>query len=211
MMAEHEVPPGTAEASAEDMRQDLPAGMAVLVSVPFEIAKRLESFLQAHGIACEVRKPGPEPEGPSPKGSKKPEPGAEPYDTGMRHAARNLLKVKSTPPPLPDLTLERDPRPVYDVLVREEDLARSAVAGEAVEGTTEMLEMIEGVAGELVVVAHLPWQDAWALAGRLTEGGIPAVAVPEAGEDRETTLERRIIPVAVRPEDLEAARVALSA
>jgi hypothetical protein len=33
--------------------------------------------------------------------------------------------------------------------------------------------------------------------------------VPDADGDRETALDRRVVPVAVRPEDLEAARAAL--
>jgi hypothetical protein len=185
----------------------LPPGMAVLVSVPFEIAKRLESFLLAHGVVCELRKREPDqPAGPTTPGRKPSTP--EPYDSGMRQAARNLLKVRSTPPKLPDLAMEKDPRPLYEVLVREEDLA---LAGTDTEGAVpEQLEMIEGVAGEMVVLCRLPWHEAWALAGRLTEGGVPAVAVPDTGEDREVALEQRVIPVAVRPEDLEAARAAIA-
>ncbi len=181
--------------------------MAILVSVPFEIAKRIESFLQTHGIACEVQKVDVGPAEAPPKGAK-PKLSAEPYDSGMRHAAKNLLKIRSTPPKLPDLVADRDPRPLYDVLVREEDLASTADHA-AAAGSAETLEIVEGVAGELVVLCHLPWQEAWALAARLTDEGIPAVAVPDADEDRETALDRRVVPVAVRPEDLDAARAAL--
>jgi hypothetical protein len=184
----------------------VPPGMAILVSVPFEIAKRIESFLRAHGIVCDVQKADGDPT-EAPAKTAKPKLSAEPYDSGMRHAAKNLLKIRSTPPKLPDLVIDRDPRPSYHVLVLEEDLA--SVADDAATGGAETLEIVEGVAGELVVLCHLPWQEAWALAARLTDEGIPAVAVPDADEDRETALDRRVVPVAVRPEDLEAARAAL--
>lgn len=221
-MADQEVPPDEAAAEtgqpsaepqerAEEPAESLPEGMAVLVSVPFEVAKRLEAFLVAHRIVCEVRKQERGSAGPSQKGSTSaPSSATEPYDSGMRHAARNLLKVRSTPPTLPDLVSEKDPRTLYDVLVRQEDLAPAAGADAGPGEEPEMLEMVEGVAGELVVLCRLPWQEAWALAGRLTDDGIPAVAVPDAAEDREMTLERRIIPVAVRPEDLETARAAIA-
>ncbi|MGZ8566806.1 MAG: hypothetical protein ACXWXS_07120 [Actinomycetota bacterium] len=184
----------------------VPPGMAILVSVPFEIAKRIESFLRAHGIACEVQKVEVGPV-EAPAKVTKPKLSAEPYDSGMRHAAKNLLKIRSTPPNLPDLIVDRDPRPLYDVLVLEGDLA--STADDTASTGTETLEIVEGVAGELVVLCHLPWQEAWALAARLTDEGIPAVAVPDAEGDRETALDRRVVPVAVRPEDLEAARAAL--
>ncbi len=184
----------------------IPPGMAILVSVPFEIAKRIESFLRAHGIASDVQKADGDPT-EAPAKTVKPKLSPEPYDSGMRNAAKNLLRIRSTPPKLPDLAIDRDPRPSYHVLVLEEDLA--SVAEDTPTGGTEALEMVEGVAGELVVLCHLPWQEAWALAARLTDDGIPAVAVPDADEDRETALDRRVVPVAVRPEDLEAARAAL--
>ena len=196
--------PTSAEGAVEPTRT--PPGMAILVSVPFEIAKRIESFLVGHGIACEIQRVDT-PAKQDPATATKPRLSHEPYDSGMRHAAKNLLRFRSTPPTLPDLTFGQDPRPVYDVLVREEDLAVAGAEGE--ETGDEMLEMVQGVAGELVVVSRLPWQEAWALAARLTEEGIPAAAVPEGDDDRETALDKRIVPVAVRPEDLEAARAAL--
>jgi hypothetical protein len=194
-----------AERDADESRRVAP-GMAILVTVPFEIAKRLEAFLHGHGIVCEIQKVDT-PAAPAPAGAK-PMLSSEPYDSGMRHAAKNLLKIRSTPPKLPDLVVEKAPRPLYDVVVREEDLRLEGV--EAAGDDPGVLEMVDGVAGELVVLCHLPWNEAWALAGRLTDAGIPAAAVPDpADEDRETALDQRIVPVAVRPEDLEAARTAL--
>jgi hypothetical protein len=154
---------------------------AVLLSVPKPVAERIESFLTMNGIACRIR-----------------------LNAEMQGGAIDASGIQ----------------PVWDVLVRPEDLpgeeaapARPARLNVPVSGALvaeEPAEMgppgTEESPGGPVILCELPWNDAWALTQRLNAAGIPAAGLAPEEPDRDRPMAARIVPVGVRPEDLERAR-----
>jgi hypothetical protein len=156
---------------------DLDACTAVLLSVPQQVAERIESFLTANGIACRIRQ-----------------------DT--------------------ELTPE-----VWEVLVRPEDLPGSAERGgptpklnvpmpgpvtveEPVDAEPDRPEAAPAV-GSPAVLCELPWDQAWALTQRLNEAGIPAAVMAPDESDRDRPMGARMVPVGVRPDDVQRAQAFL--
>jgi len=139
---------------------------AVLMTVPLEIARRLQTFLRANDVACRLRKS--------------------------------------------DVTAEEERAPgfaaAYDVLVRPEDLPQELAgpAGDATDaGPTGASPPAEGTP---VALCELPWNAAWKLVSELTAAGIPAAVLEPEAPSGDTPMARRIVPVGVRPADLERAR-----
>jgi hypothetical protein len=193
---------------------------AVLLSAPREIAERIEAFLSANRIACRIRL----------NTEMTPERLAEEYVRQSPTASR-VLDMPLVGPLLrgrlsEDLRAEiqvigSEIPPVWDVLVRPEDLAG---VPEPASGTTRPTEPLGGALGSedplaagttaggtaqapgsLVVLCELPWDQAWALTERLNAAGIPA-AVLQADTDRDRPMDTRVVPIGVRPEDMERAR-----
>jgi hypothetical protein len=61
-----------------------------------------------------------------------------------------------------------------------------------------------------VALTELPWDEAFALAERLTAEGIPAAVMAAEAHDRDQHMGARIVPVGVRPADLERAKTLLA-
>jgi hypothetical protein len=106
----------------------------------------------------------------------------------------------------------------WEVLVRPEDLPADKPAAEpkaepAAEPKLNVLPVDEGAAepapGSPVALCELPWEQAWALSRRLIEAGIPAAVMEPEKHDREQPMAARIVPVGVRPEDVERARAVM--
>lgn len=55
-------------------------------------------------------------------------------------------------------------------------------------------------------LCQLPWDQAWALVGRLSEAGIAAAVMEAESSARDVPMAERMVPVAVQPENLERAR-----
>jgi hypothetical protein len=112
--------------------------------------------------------------------------------------------------------------PVWDVLVRPEDLpdeadppakpaglnvpAPALIATEPAVGTESEPPVADAAPGGPVVLCELPWSQAWALTERLIAAGIPAAVMAPEEPDRDRPMSTRIVPVGVRPEDLDRAR-----
>lgn len=197
---------------------DVEACTAVLLSVPQQVAERIESFLTANGIPCRIRL----------NTEMTPERLAEEYLRQSPEASR-VLDMPLLGPLLrgrlgDDLKAEikvvgSEIPPVWDVLVRPEDLPASAdpggprtprlnvpVAGmEPISGDPGLPEAA-AAPGSPAVLCELPWEQAWALTQRLNESGIPAAVMAPEEPDRDRPMAARIVPVGVRPEDLERAR-----
>lgn len=205
----------------------LAACTAVLVTVPYEIAKRLQTFLAANDVPCRVRK----------------------SDVTAERLAREALDSMSEA----DLVVARGPLgrfvkgrltrdlaaeitvqapalvATYDVLVRPEDLPAGASAEPAgaedededpwarpgdrpagpapsgVDGATET-PGIAGGGGAPVPVTDLLWDAAWELVASLAAAGIPAAVLEPDPSTANLPMARRRVPVAVRPADVERAR-----
>ena len=113
--------------------------------------------------------------------------------------------------------------PVWDVLVRPEDLPGSAdgparkapelnlpVLGRvsAVEPSEPEPERADAAAavGSPTVLCELPWDQAWALTRRLNEAGVPAAVMAPEEPNHDRPMSERVVPVGVRPEDLARAQ-----
>jgi hypothetical protein len=205
-----------------DEPADADACTAVLLSVPQLVAERIASFLTANGIACRIRL----------NTEMTPERLAEEYLKQSPEAA-GVLEMPLLGPLLrgrlgKDLKAEIEVTgsgipPVWDVLVRPEDLperegdptSRPARLNVPVTGLVEAPQPV--FAGEEppdagsdpggpVVLCELPWVEAWALTERLIAAGIPAAVMAAEEPDRDRPMAARIVPVGVRPEDVERAR-----
>jgi hypothetical protein len=200
---------------------DLDACTAVLLSVPQQVAERIESFLTANGIACRIHH----------NTEMTPERLAEGYLRESPEASR-VLDLPLLGPLLrgrlgEDLKAEikvvgSEISPVWDVLVRPEDLPGSADRGgqrtpelnvpvpgrvPAVEPSDAQPDPSEAVAvGSPIVLCELPWDQAWALTQRLNEAGIPAAVMAPEEPNRDRPMAARIVPVGVRPEDADRAQ-----
>jgi hypothetical protein len=187
---------------------------AVLLSVPRQVAERLESFLTANGIPCRIQL----------NAEMTPERLAEEYLRGSPEASR-VLDVPLLGPLLrgrlaEDLKAEiqvvsSDIPPVWDVLVRPEDLP--GAADDAIGAPDAPRLNVPPSAADArpaapapestspTVVCELPWDEAWALIERLNAAGIPAAVMAAEAPDRDRPMQARIVPVGVRPEDVERA------
>jgi hypothetical protein len=105
--------------------------------------------------------------------------------------------------------------PMWDVLVRPEDMPEKEDHAEAGSDTTAAMVEPEtrvtsvadappAVDGP-VLLCQLSWDDAWRLIERLSAAGIPAAVMEGEGDDRDRPMNVRIVPVGVRAEDLERA------
>lgn len=196
---------------------DAAACTAVLLSVPQQVAERIESFLTANGIACRIRL----------NTEMTPERLAEEYlkqSPGPAH----LLQLPILGPVIRAQIGERlqgikidasEMLPVWDVLVRPEDLPEPEQKAESTpreprlnvppDTDLEAPEPAPTHAGSPVAVTELPWHQAWAFAERLNAAGIPAAVMAAEEPVRDEPMEARVVPVGVRPEDEERARAFL--
>ena len=202
-------------ASGVGSGEDLAGCTTVLLSVPREIASRIESFLRANDIACRIRL----------NTEMTPERLAEEH---MRSSGRDPSGLFDAPilGPLLRGRLGQDLKaeievvgseipPVWDVLVRPQDMPDAGERAAAGGGTTastvapELAGVAEAPPEGTVVLCELAWDDAWRLTERLSAAGIPAAVMAGEGGDRDRPLDARTVPVGVRPEDLEQARTFL--
>jgi hypothetical protein len=194
---------------------DLDACTSVLLSVPRQLAERIESFLRANGIPCRIRL----------NTEMTPERLAQELLRQEPEASR-VLDMPLLGPLLRgrlgrDLKAEiqvvgSDIPPVWDVLVRPEDLPETgddadrvpAIPGLDVPRTAEVAASGEAAPspGSPVVLCELAWDDAWRLTERLSAAGIPAAVMEGEGGDRDRPMSVRTVPVGVLPEDLDRAR-----
>jgi hypothetical protein len=201
----------------DDPTLDLETCTAVLLSVPQQVAERIRSFLVANGIPCRTRR----------NTEMTPERLAAEYLEQAPGAAQ-VLDVPLLGPLLrgrlsKDLQAEievvaSDLPPVWDVLVRPEDMP-PGWSGPAAESDARRLNVPspdtvarpdavpEGASPDApMVLTELPWDEAFALAERLTAAGIPAAVMAAETADREVQMGARVVPVGVRPVDLDRAR-----
>ena len=201
--------------SNEDAVLDLDACTAVLLSVPQQVAERIRSFLVANGVPCRIRR----------NTEMTPERLAAEYIAQAPGAAR-VLDLPLVGPLVrgrlsKDLKAEievvgSDLPPVWDVLVRPEDLpdpgSEVSAAGTARlnvpspdPGSGPDIPPEGESPGAPVILTELPWAEAFALAERLTAEGIPAAVMAAETHDRDRQIATRVVPVGVRPADLERA------
>lgn len=200
----------------EDAVLDLDACTAVLLSVPQQVAERIRSFLVANGVPCRIRR----------NTEMTPERLAAEYLAQAPGAAR-VLDLPLLGPLVrgrlsKDLKAEievvgSDLPPVWDVLVRPEDLPDPGSEVSAAAGTPRLNVTSpdpgsgpdvppEGASPDApVVLTELPWDEAFALAEQLTGEGIPAAVMTAETHDRDRHIATRVVPVGVRPADLERA------
>ena len=204
----------------DDPTLDLEACTAVLLSVPQQVAERIRSFLVANGISCRTRR----------NTEMTPERLAAEYLEQAPGAAQ-VLDMPLLGPLLrgrlsKDLKAEievvaSDLPPVWDVLVRPDDLPpgwsepapgldprRLNVPSPDTVARPDAAP--EGASpGAPMVLTELPWDEAFALAERLNAAGIPAAVMAAETADREVQMGARVVPVGVRPVDLDRARAYL--
>ena len=176
---------------------------AVLMTVPSEVARRLETFLLANDVACNIRRN----ETMTPELVEEALVSAVPW-TAFRFYAplvgrmhrKQVARAMKVAIELSGAGLVPD----HDVLVRLEDLpielAAAGVApthpGDAEQPANPSAGPGQGTraatpappAGDLApgtaAVAALLWDAAWDLANRLRAAGMPATVLPAAGEPR---------------------------
>jgi hypothetical protein len=208
--------------SADDPAPGVDACTAVLLSVPQQMAERIRSFLNANDIPCRIRR----------NTEMTPERLAAEYLEQAPGAAQ-VLDIPLLGPLLRgrlsnDLKAEievvaSDLPPVWDVLVRPGDLPDPGGEPLTTAGASPKLNVpppdpvteqsgasTEGGSPDApVVLTELPWAEAFALAEHLTAEGIPAAVMAAEAHDRERHMGARIVPVGVRPADLERAKTLL--
>lgn len=203
------------EAGGTGSEDDLSRCTSVLLSVPREIASRIEAFLRANDIPCRIQL----------NSEMTPERLAEEY---LRSSGRDPSSVLDAPilGPLLRGRLGRDLKaeikvvgseipPVWDVLVRPEDLPdaeeHAAVGSRTIAPEVEPItEASSGTdappePAAPVVLCELIWDDAWRLIERLRAAGISAAVLTGEGGDSDLPIHVRTVPVGVLPEDLERA------
>jgi hypothetical protein len=179
---------------AEVSEEHLEACTAVLMTVPLPIARRLETFLVANEIACKIRR----------NETLTPEQLAE---EAVRSATPQAAKMLDSPL-VGRLLRTRIKRgatievasagtaPAYDVLVRPETLPAAWSTVEETPspspGPAEQPADPWARPGQappttapasspgMTAITALPWDAAWALAGRLQAADIPATVLPAA-------------------------------
>ena len=197
--------------------EDLAGCTTVLLSVPREIASRIESFLRANDIPCRIRL----------NTEMTPERLAEEHLRSSGRDPSGLLDAPILGPLLrgrlgQNLKAEievvgSEIPPVWDVLVRPQDMPDAdegpAASGGTVASTvapgSEPTGGAEAPPEGPVVLCELAWDDAWRLTERLSAAGIPAAVMAGEGGDRDRPVDARTVPVGVRPEDVERARTFL--
>jgi hypothetical protein len=199
-----------------DPALDFEACTAALLSVPQQVAQRIRSFLVANGIPCRIRL----------NTEMTPERLAAEYLEQAPGAAQ-VLDMPLLGPLLrgrlsKDLAAEievvaPDLPPVWDVLVRPEDLPdRGSEPTAASDAPRLNVPTPDAVAGTdvqpegaspnaPVVLIELPWDEAFALAERLNAEGIPAAVMAAETPERDRHMGARVVPVGVRPADLDRA------
>ena len=204
----------------DDPTLGLEACTAVLLSVPQQVAERISRFLVAHDIPCRIRR----------NTEMTPERLAAEYLEQAPGAAQ-VLDMPLLGPLIrgrlsKDLKAEievvgSDLPPVWDVLVRPEDLPpgwREPTAGPDAPRlnvpSPDSIALLDTESGGAapdapVVLTELPWDEAFALAERLNAAGIPAAVMTAETADREVKIGARIVPVGVRSGDLDRARASL--
>jgi hypothetical protein len=207
---------------ADEEPVDLEACTAVLLSVPQQLAERIESFLTANGIRCRIRR----------NTEMTPERLAEGY-LQQSSEASGVLDLPLLGPLLRGRLGENlkaeievvgsEIPPVWDVLVRPEDLPGSPDgSGETTPelnvptpGRVSAMEAtdaepgpseVAAAGGSPMILCELPWDQAWALTQRLNEAGIPAAVMAPEEPNRDRPMAARIVPVGVRREDLDRAQ-----
>jgi hypothetical protein len=160
----------------DEARDDLEGCTAVLVTVPEEVAHRLQAFLLHGGFACRIR----------------------PTTTELAGAGAASQEVARAPDPGVGLAEG------YDVLVRPEDLPLEA--GVVPEVPEVIARSDANATEPPVELCQLPWDQAWALIERLGEAGIAAAVLAPETVARDVPMADRIVPVGVRAEHLERAR-----
>lgn len=202
--------------TSDDPALDLDACTAVLLSVPEQVAERIRSFLVANGIPCRIRR----------NTEMTPERLAAEYLEQAPGAAQ-VLDVPLLGPLLrgrlsKDLKAEievvaSDLPPVWDVFVRPQDLpprgSEPTAGPDAPRLNVPSPDAVdrpdaapEGASPDApVMLTELPWDEAFALAERLNAAGIPAAVMAAETADRDRHMGARIVPVGVRPADLDRA------
>ena len=212
---------GSSPAPAEG--DPLAACTAVLMTVPYEVAHRFEMFLRANEVACRIRPSDVSADDVAKRalGS-----GADVVPGGP---IGRLIKGRLGRDLNAEITVRTSGAvKAYDVLVRPQDLPPalagspageptagtsqddpwgrpatvSAVAGTSVDAGAQRSDSVAGA----VAVCELPWEAAWKLVADLAAAGIPAAVMEPEAPAGGTPMERRIVPVGVRPDDLERAR-----
>lgn len=185
---------------------------AILATVPYDVAKRLEIFLNAHQVPCRVRRSDAAPETLADQAMRSTAPTA---DEAPRRPIGRVIRTKLKRDLSAEIAMRATGmRSAYDVLVRPEDvpseLASAGAAGpathveRAASGATP--SSVATAAGDAVRVAELPWNAAWELVASLEAAGIRAAVLEPNPSTAHLPMERRMVPVAVRSQDADRAR-----
>jgi hypothetical protein len=182
---------------------------AALLTVPREVASKLEGFLRANGIACRIRKNEMTPEQVAEAMLRQTQPGAAGVlDTPfvgrmMRARMRKDLKAEVTVSGMPAM---------FDVLVRPEDLPTATSAGKAEDAWAREPEVSAAPVATSpndapnTVLCERPWDRAWEIVSRLGEQGIQASILPNEEGTTAPSIDSGIFRVGVRAQDLERAQ-----
>jgi hypothetical protein len=211
----------------------LAACTAVLLTVHAAVGTRLEAFLLANGVACRTRRSTLTPEQLAEEALRQASPTAASL---LESPMGRLFKGKLQRDLRAEIELHASGlAEQVDLLVRPEDvpdgLLGSGAAGtvpQAGDGSDPWARGAEpavtGASGGSeraapaahgpapvdgpapVELCRLPWDQAWALVGRLAEAGIAAAVLEAEEASRDVPIADRLAPVGVRPEDLERAR-----
>jgi hypothetical protein len=201
---------------------DAAACTAVLMTVPYEVAKRLEVFLNANGVPCRIRKSDVTPEALAEEALRSAAPEAS---EALRGPIGRVLKAKLKRDVAADIKVQASGMlSAYDVLVRPDDLPselarvdagpRADAGGTVATAGAPAAAAPSGAAttpaGTLVTVGELTWNAAWELVASLEVAGIPAAVLEPSATTAHLPMERRTVPVAVRPEDADRARALIA-
>lgn len=189
---------------------------AVLLTVPREVASRLEGFLRANGVACRIRQNERTPEQVAEEMLRRSQPGAArvldtPFVGRMMRARMRKGLNAETGSTMPAM---------YDVLVRPEDLPTAASAGRGVDPwahepdeaetasapSTAMQSATAPSDAPDTVLCERPWDRAWEIVATLGEQGIQASILPNEEGTTAPSIDRGMFRVGVRAQHLERAQ-----
>lgn len=184
---------------------------AVLLTVPREVASKLEGFLRANGIACRIRQNEMTPDQVAEGMLRQSQPGAaRVLDTpfvGRMMRARMRKDLKA------DITVTGSTMPaMYDVLVRPQDLPTAASAGGGSDpsagepGTPTAPIAATPTDAPNTVLCERPWDRAWEIVTLLGEQGIQAAILPNEESTTAPSIDSGMFRVGVRAQDLEPAQ-----